>query len=113
MAPLRDRFFAALADDFNTPGALAAVFDWVGEANRRSEVGDADLREMLGVLGLANLLDTGGEEAPAEVVALVEARTAARDARDWAEADRLRDQARTHGWEIRDGPAGPELLPLG
>jgi cysteinyl-tRNA synthetase len=46
-------------------------------------------------------------------VALVEARTAARDARDWAEADRLRDEARAHGWEIRDGPDGPELLPLG
>jgi cysteinyl-tRNA synthetase len=113
MAPLRERFFAALADDFNTPGALAAVFDWVGEANRRSDVGNADLREMLGLLGLENLLDADGAEAPPEVVALVEARTAAREARDWAEADRLRDEARAHGWEVRDGPDGPELLPIG
>jgi cysteinyl-tRNA synthetase len=113
MAPLRERFFAALADDFNTPGALAAVFDWVGEANRRTDVGSADLREMLGVLGLDNLLEADGAEAPPEVVALVEARTAAREARDWAEADRLRDEARARGWEVRDGPDGPELLPLG
>jgi cysteinyl-tRNA synthetase len=113
LGPLRERFFAALAEDFNTPGALAAVFDWVGEANRRSDVGSADLREMLGVLGLENLLDANGAEAPAELVALVEARTAAREARDWAEADRLRDEARSRGWEIRDGPDGPELLPLG
>jgi cysteinyl-tRNA synthetase len=112
LAPLRERFFAALADDFNTPGAVAAMFDWVAEANKRDGVGDADLREMLGVLGLENLLEASTEEAPPEVVALVEARTAAREARDWAEADRLRDEARSHGWEIRDGPDGPELLPL-
>src|SRR5205823_5509135 len=35
LASLRDRFFAELADDFNTAGALAAAFDWVREANRR------------------------------------------------------------------------------
>ena len=57
MRPLRERFFEALADDFNTPRALAAVFDWIREANRRGEgSGDGDLREMLGVLGLENLL---------------------------------------------------------
>ncbi|MDX6359436.1 MAG: cysteinyl-tRNA synthetase, partial [Nocardioidaceae bacterium] len=44
LAVLKDRFFAALADDFNTPAALAAVFDWVKEANRRKAgTGDADL----------------------------------------------------------------------
>ena len=58
LAPLKERFFAALADDFNTPTALAAVFDWVSEANRRDPgTGDADLREMLQVLALDNLLD--------------------------------------------------------
>jgi cysteinyl-tRNA synthetase len=112
LGPLRERFFGALADDFNTAGALAAAYDWVTEANKRVGVGAADLREMLGVLALDNLLEASTEEAPPEVVALVEARTAAREARDWAEADRLRDEARSHGWEIRDGPDGPELLPL-
>jgi cysteinyl-tRNA synthetase len=43
---------------------------------------------------------------------LLERRQAARTQRDWAEADRLRDELRSLGWEIRDGPAGPELLPL-
>jgi cysteinyl-tRNA synthetase len=112
LAQLRDRFFDALAEDFNTARALAVVFDWVAEANRREGVGDADLREMLGVLGLENLLEGPAEDAPAEVVELVAARTAARAARDWAEADRLRDEARARGWEIRDGPEGPELVPL-
>jgi cysteinyl-tRNA synthetase len=111
-APLRKEFFDALATDFNTPRALAAVFDWVREANRSAEpVGDADLREMLGVLALENLLDLDAGEPPAKVAELMEARESARAVRDWAEADRLRAEARALGWEVRDGPDGPELLP--
>ena len=109
-APLREEFFDALATDFNTPRALAAAFDWVREANRSGEpVGDADLREMLGVLALENLLAPDASEPPAAVVELCQARERARGARDYAEADRLRDEIGAHGWEVRDGPGGPEL----
>ena len=112
-APLKERFFGSLADDFNTPGALAAVFEWVRAANASAEpVGDADLREMLDVFALANLLESELTEAPAEVRALADARDRARVERDYAEADRIRDRLRELGWEVRDGPAGPELLPL-
>jgi cysteinyl-tRNA synthetase len=111
-APLREEFFDALAHDFNTPRALAAVFDWVREANRSAEpVGDAALREMLGVLALENLLASEQAEAPAEVAELAEARERARADRDYAEADRLRGEIGALGWEVRDGPGGPELLP--
>jgi cysteinyl-tRNA synthetase len=111
-APLREEFFDALAADFNTPRALAAVFDWVREANRSPEpVGDADLREMLGVLALENLLSVDATEAPGQVTALSEARERARAARDYAEADRLRAEIAALGWDLRDGPDGPELLP--
>ena len=110
---LRERFFTALAEDFNTPAALAAVFDWVAEANRApaGSVGKADLAEMLSVLGLENLLDAPETEVPPEVRDLAEAREAARTGRDWSEADRLREEIRSHGWEVRDGADGPELLP--
>ncbi|MGZ4327422.1 MAG: cysteine--tRNA ligase [Solirubrobacteraceae bacterium] len=112
-AALRERFFDALAYDFNTPRALAEVFDWVREANASaSPVGDADLRELLSVLGLENLLDPEETQAPADAVELSEARERARAARDYGEADRLREQLREMGWEVRDGPGGPELLPL-
>jgi cysteinyl-tRNA synthetase len=112
-ASLRERFFEALADDFNTPAALAAVFEWVREANRTDgRVGEADLREMLDVLALANLLDVESAEIPAEIRALAAAREAARARRDYAEADRIRDELRARGWEVRDGPDGPELLPI-
>src|SRR6185437_2943212 len=110
--PLHERFFDALADDFKTPEALAAAFDWVREANRApAGSGDADLRDMLSVLGLDNLLDVAEADAPAEVIELRDAREQARAARDFAEADRLREQIRAHGWEVRDSPNGPELLP--
>jgi cysteinyl-tRNA synthetase len=113
-APLRERFCAALAADFNTPRALAAVFDWVREANRQpaGTVGGEDLQAMLDVLGLASLLaaDESAPPPPA-AVALLEQRQQARAARDFARADALRDELRELGWEVRDGPDGPELLP--
>jgi cysteinyl-tRNA synthetase len=111
LAPLRDAFFDALADDFNTARALASLFEWIRAANRREgPVGDAHLREMLGVLALDNLLDAAAGPPP-ELLELAERRAAARAERDFAEADRLRDALRAEGWEVRDGPDGPELVP--
>jgi cysteinyl-tRNA synthetase len=111
--PLRAEFFDALAEDFNTPRAFAAAFDWVREANRaEGPIGDADLREMLGVLALENLLDVEQADAPLQATALMHEREAARAERDWALADTLRDRLRELGWEVRDGPDGPELLPV-
>ena len=85
------------------------------EANRRLEqgqaVGDADLREMLGVLGLENLLDPGPDEEPdAQVRELVERRERARREQDFGSADRLRQEVEALGWEIRDRAAGPEVV---
>ena len=125
MAHRREAFFAALADDFNTPKALASLFEWVREANRRSgeagesagRVGDADLREMLDVLGLGELesMRAAGDVAAIdpEVAALLERRERAREERDFQTADSLRDELRARGWEIRDGQAGAELIPTG
>jgi cysteinyl-tRNA synthetase len=112
--PFRERFFEALANDFNTPRALAAVFEWVRKANRSEAgtVGDAGLREMLSVLGLENLLARDTAQAPTDVLELRDARERARAARDWAQADRLREQLHARGWVVRDGPGGSELLPV-
>ena len=112
--PLRERFFDALADNFNTPQALAVVSAWVREANHGDpgSVGNDDLIEMLGVLGLENLLEVQRQQAPAEVIELSKAREQARGARDYEESDRLRDELRARGWEVRDGPDGSELVPV-
>jgi cysteinyl-tRNA synthetase len=110
--PLRDHFLDALAYDFNTQRALAEVAAWVREANRAdAPVGDADLREMLDLLGLGSLLEAPRAQAPAELIELRDARERARRAKDYAEADRLREEIRARGWQVRDGPEGPELLP--
>ncbi len=83
------------------------------QANRgEGSVGDADLREMLAVLALENLLDVEQVTAPAKAQTLLRERESARGAGDWGRADALRDQLRELGWEVRDGADGPELLPL-
>jgi cysteinyl-tRNA synthetase len=111
LAPHRDAFFAALRNDFNTAEALASLYGWIREANRSEEaVGDSHLREMLDVLGLIGLL-ARDEGAPQEAQELADRREQARRDKDWAEADRLRDELRAMGWVVRDGPDGPELVP--
>ena len=54
----------------------------------------------LGIFGLESIAEL--EEAPAELVALAEQRRAAREAKDFAESDRLRDEIEAAGWEVRD-----------
>jgi cysteinyl-tRNA synthetase len=116
MAHHREAFFNALADDFNTPRALASLFEWVREANRRSEpTGGRDLREMLGVLGLGELTPLQGaavESIDAEAAELRDQRETARAARDFDLADRLREQILELGWEVRDRAGeSAELIP--
>ncbi|MCD6727102.1 MAG: cysteine--tRNA ligase [Solirubrobacteraceae bacterium] len=111
LAPLRERFFDALADDFHTPRALAALHEWIAEAGRLRSVGDGDLREMLGVIGLEALLAADERDAPdAEALELLERREAARAAKDWAQADGLRDELAARGWQVRDSASGPALV---
>jgi len=116
MARFKEAFFDALAQDFNTPKALAALFEWLREANRRGEgVGDSDMRAMLEVLGLDGLepLESTGdlEAIDPQAFALLQRRQAAREQRDFRQADRVRDELLALGWEIRDGPDGSELIP--
>jgi cysteinyl-tRNA synthetase len=111
LAPIRQRFFDALADDFNTVRAMAAVNEWTREANRREGVGRDDLAEMLSVFALENLLEADAGEGPDEDAReLLRHRDEARAARDFAAADALRDELRSRGWEVRDGPGGAELV---
>ncbi len=114
MADHKEAFFDALANDFNTPTALASLFEWVREANRRTDVGDRDLREMLAVIGLQELtplMAVGNlDEIDLEAMRLLKERDRARDARDFATADRIRDELLARGYEIRDGPEGSELI---
>ncbi|HUC01217.1 MAG TPA: cysteine--tRNA ligase [Solirubrobacterales bacterium] len=112
------RFKDALADDFNTPKALAEVFELVGEANR-GEGSDGDavpavpvLMEMLELIGLSSLTQPDqGAEADSAAGKLMAEREEARAAKDFERADEIRDRLAEMGWTVRDSAAGPRLVP--
>ncbi len=106
----RAAFEAALDDDLNISPALAALFELVRELNRRIDarsLSTADaaraaavIRDLDRVLGVT--AGEAPERLPDELVALLEARAAARAARDWAESDRLRADLAAHGIVVED-----------
>ncbi|WP_370617649.1 cysteine--tRNA ligase [Mumia sp. Pv 4-285] len=120
-------FAAALDDDLAVPTALAQVQELVREGNKQLAAGEserfalvstlASVRRMLDVLGLdpfaaqwADGADGSGAERKALgtlIDALLEQRTAARAEKDFATADRVRDQLKAAGVEVEDTPAGP------
>jgi cysteinyl-tRNA synthetase len=112
-----ERFFDALADDFNTARARAVLFEWISEGNRRLDSGErlgaGRLAEMLWSLGLENLLEPEEEAADPEAERLLREREEARAARDFATADARRDELAALGWIVRDTPEGPQLVRRG
>jgi cysteinyl-tRNA synthetase len=115
------RFTAAMDDDFNTPQALGALFDFARalsehrdrglatpEARAGFAAGVAELVRVAGPLGLLRRgIRSGGP--PAEVERLVAERTAAREQRDWKRSDELRAQIQRLGWAVEDTASGPRL----
>ena len=111
MVHWREAFFDALADDFNTAAALGHLFEWVREANRRGGgLGRSHLMQMLDMLALGGLLEASEPQPGAEELELLARRDAAREQRDFATADALRDELRARGWEVRDGAQGARLV---
>jgi len=109
----RELFLGALADDFNTPRALAQVYELVGDANREEVPGAPEaVRDMLGLLGLDSIAEAeaGADE---EAEALMREREEARAAKDFGRADEIRDRLAALGWTVRDSAEGPSLVPKG
>ncbi len=117
--PRAARFKAALDEDFGTPEAVAVLFDLAGSVNRtRSAREAALLRTLGGVLGLlqaepraflqAGRAATGGTLDHAAIAALIDARARAKAARDFAAADRIREQLLSQGIALKDSAAGTQ-----
>jgi cysteinyl-tRNA synthetase len=105
-----DAFRDALADDFNTPRAMAEAFELVGEANRCEMSGAPEaLLEMLGLVGL-DTLAVAEEGAGLEAEGLLAERERARADRDFERADAIRDRLAELGWEVRDSADGARLV---
>jgi cysteinyl-tRNA synthetase len=109
---LYERVVASMNDDLNTPIAVAALFDAVSEANTKADEGHLgtarrlakSIDSLFGALGLSLLAGSHTVDEVSE--ALVAERDAARFAKNWAEADRLRDELVTRGWIVEDGAQG-------
>jgi len=119
---LEAKFHAAMEDDFNTPEALAAMFELAREINRERTTNPARAGALASLLRrLGNLLGIlqddpeaylrGGEPgteglADADIDALIERRVQAKKDRNWADADAIRDQLKEAGIVLEDSPSG-------
>jgi cysteinyl-tRNA synthetase len=118
-SPLLIRLAEALDDDLNISRAWGTLFDWVSEMNRQLVSHSLEPAAAAAALAAWNKADTvfgiGTSEetaVPAEITALVEARQAARKAKDFKRADALRDELKAKGWVIDDTPKGPRAKRL-
>jgi len=109
-------FRAAMLDDLNTPEALGAVFEMAHAGNRAMDAGRVTAAEAASACAVLQAVDTvlgvlaaAGDAVPEEIARLVTQRQEAREARDWAESDRIRDLLAGQGWEVRDTPEGAKL----
>jgi len=116
------RFFEAMDDDFNTPRALAVLFELAAELNRAKAEGletagyySAQLRALAGLIGLLQQEPnaylqhaTEGEISATAIEALIVERKEARAAKDFARSDEIRDQLAQQGVILKDGPEGTQ-----
>jgi len=116
---LADKFSAVLDDDLNVSAAWRVVFDWVRDTNRlltdnrfSSEPAAAALAAWQRIDSVFGIGEKADGEAPKEIVARLDQREAARKAKDFKQADAIREELKVKGWVIEDTPKGPRLKRL-
>lgn len=112
-------FTAAINDDLNTPKAFAALFELVRHANAWMQGGDVPPASAAAILGVFRRMDSvlgviffgksEKAEVPPEIQALLNQRSEARKAKNWAESDRIRDEIAAAGWVVKDSRDGQSV----
>ena len=116
----KQKFIAALEDDLNTADAISELFEIVAEANKKLTAESEPSKEIIeyaldmlselgGVLGLLGKTDDG---VPAEVQAMLDERQAARQAKDWAKSDEIRDKLKELGYAVKDTAKGQQITKI-
>jgi cysteinyl-tRNA synthetase len=113
-----ESFIAHMDDDLNSADAITDIFTLVKAANTAAASDNVSgaalktaadkIRELTGVLGI-ELFGAEEEAIPAEIEELVNARTEAKKAKNFAEADRIRDELKEKGYIVKDTPNGPQV----
>jgi cysteinyl-tRNA synthetase len=118
-AVLLKQFSGALDDDLNVSAAWSVVFEWIREINRRIAANTLTAVEAATALATWASFDRAlglelrhSDNLPEEILALAEARQAARKAKDFKRSDAIRDELKAKGWIIEDSPKGPKLKRL-
>jgi cysteinyl-tRNA synthetase len=124
----REKFIRSMDDDLNTADAIAAIYELISEVNgvarggASKEYAKAALAELLELAHVLGLLEGagaagGGESAgedggapDAELQRLIEERAEARENKDWAKADRIRDELAARGVTLKDTPQGVQIV---
>jgi cysteinyl-tRNA synthetase len=111
-----NRVRESMDDDLNVSGAWGVVFTWVNDLNRALAAKTITAAEAAAALATWQAIDSvfgvgmrAEAEAPAEIMALLEERQAARKAKDFKRSDAIRDELKAKGWVIEDTPKGPKL----
>lgn len=115
----KEGFESAMDDDLNVSGALSAIHDFARDLNREideEEVGAEGAKKALEALekfdSVFGVLEVKEESAPTEVVLLAEKRVEARNQKDFASADAIRDQIKDLGWSVEDAKDGAKFRKL-
>lgn len=112
LSEFENAFIESMDDDLNTAEATAAIFNLVYAINTRLNKDSSKkvvesylslLEKLCSTLGIMNKVD---EELPSEVLELLEARRIARESKNWAESDAIRNKVKALGYIIEDGPKG-------
>ncbi len=113
---LKDGFTAALDDDLNTSNAVTALYDVfkadTNAATKLAALADFDRVMSLDIIENAKKMSDGAQDIPKEVEELVRRRQEARKAKDFALADKLRDEIAALGYSVRETRQGTEILPI-